>query len=388
MTFIKATSSAFFGSVNNFIITPMDKNKICIIGAGTAGLAAELSLRKMGLKGEIYERLEKWGPGVLGFILLPNGLKALDRVGLGEQVRERGQVISEFVMISENGKEIYKQPLEEAFGIKRNRFLETLREAVPANAIHSGINFSKFEYDRSGKAVAATFQGGERVEASLFLGCDGVRSSVRKQLYPKYTCEKFRVKEMICLVHEPQIARFLGSSFVKAQYSKGGLAFGMVRCSPEEVIWYMQFDSVRWPFEGTTAEAKKKFVKSLVGEWDEPIPSLLDKSDFYHTHLWTMPDMEPLPQYFYKNVALVGDAAHIFLPFTSQGVNSALHDAIHLAEHLAEAIDKKEDFEATLKRYSREHKKMVEKYVQSGKNLAERFLFPKKFHHIAIPLAK
>lgn len=362
--------------------------KICIIGGGSAGLCAEISLQHLGIESVVCERLSQWGPGIIGFILLENGLLALDRLGIGDSVRSQGYLLREFVMRSERGREIFRKPLGEVFGIKRDLFLRLLRQSIGAHSFKTQMNFSHFEYDRSERAVSAYFTNGAVVEADLFLGCDGVHSKVRKNLFPEQHFHPFPVREFTCLVRAPEVVDFLKDRFLKTQREEGGLALGLVPCSPTELIWYMQFDSIHWNLEQNSASAKQSFIEKTVGGWPEPIPTVLQKTDFSQVHLWSLAEMDPLPQYHKNNVALVGDAAHLFLPFTSQGVNSALHDAVSLAEELAKHLDQQQDLEASLREYSREHHRLVERVVQTGHELAERFLHPQQFGAPMLPIAK
>ena len=85
--------------------------------------------------------------------------------------------------------------------------------------------------------------------------------------------------------------------------------------------------------------------------------------------------MDLLPSFYRDNVVLIGDAAHTFLTFTSQGVNSALEDAVALTDALADhGLEASAD--RCLAGFDRERRGVLGKYIQSGRQLRERFLDP------------
>ena len=60
-----------------------------VIGGGIAGLASALALTRRGWHVEVLERAPEFGEVGAGLSLWPNALRALDALGVGEQVRSR-----------------------------------------------------------------------------------------------------------------------------------------------------------------------------------------------------------------------------------------------------------------------------------------------------------
>ena len=106
--------------------------------------------------------------------------------------------------------------------------------------------------------------------------------------------------------------------------------------------------------------------------------------------------MDLLPRFYRQNAVLIGDSAHVFLSFTSQGVNSALQDviilteclrSIHTQDQMGSHLGDQE--KVALEKYSGQRRAEVERYIDSGRNLAKRFLEPQSFFgEIDIPLVK
>ena len=118
--------------------------KTVIIGGGIAGLAAAICLNQAGMDVVVCERATEYSNAGLSFILLPNGLAALDQLGFGPQVRALGHPINRAVMRFADGSSIKDTPLEESLCITRYNFVKLLYNALPANLVVTGKRFSHF----------------------------------------------------------------------------------------------------------------------------------------------------------------------------------------------------------------------------------------------------
>jgi 2-polyprenyl-6-methoxyphenol hydroxylase-like FAD-dependent oxidoreductase len=214
-----------------------------------------------------------------------------------------------------------------------------------------------------------------------------VRSRSRAQLFPEYGLSRVRVKELVSLVHAPRLARALGPTFLKVQDPRAGLAAGVVPCGGDALVWYLQFDSERWDLEALSTPEKRAFAWALLEKWPAPFSELLGLTDFSTSHVWFATDLDLLPTFHKENVVLLGDAAHPLLPFTSQGVSSALLDALTLARGLARYQQGARTFDQALWCYSMQRRAAVAPYLESGRELARRFLEPERFQEAAVPLA-
>jgi 2-polyprenyl-6-methoxyphenol hydroxylase-like FAD-dependent oxidoreductase len=145
----------------------------------------------------------------------------------------------------------------------------------------------------------------------------------------------------------------------------------------------LQFDAVRFPLAQEDAEAERSFVRKLVGDWGEPVADLLDTTDFSRVHVWRPMDTDLVPRFHQRNLVLVGDSAHPLLPFTSQGVSSAIADAVALAD----LITSEAGLDAALSRYTSERRAQCAPYVAKGRELMRKFLEPQGVNSIALPIA-
>ncbi|HEX6914099.1 MAG TPA: NAD(P)/FAD-dependent oxidoreductase, partial [Chitinophagaceae bacterium] len=279
--------------------------------------------------------------------------------------------------------------LDNCLGVKRSVVIDALRGQLPPELICTGSAFKYFEFDVSGNATAAVFENGDREEADLYIGSDGANSAIRKLLFPEHPVSETRIKELVGLAELPDIVRQLDGKLLKTQSPDQGLSLGLLPCNDGQVIWYMQFDCQRYDITELSNENKKRFAIELLNGWPEPIRYVLENTDYDRTFMWFTKDMPVLPAFHRRNIVLTGDAAHLVLPFTSQGVNSALQDAIILGMLLKDGglLETYDDVFATYHQCRRE---ILEEYHMFGKMMAGRFLDPLHYKNedVPIPLAK
>src|SRR5690606_10471766 len=84
------------------------------------------------------------------------------------------------------------------------------------------------------------------------------------------------------------------------------------------------------------------------------IPTLINTTDTVYEY--PMADIDPLPQWSFDRVTLLGDAAHAMYPFGSNGASQAILDARVLAYRLAGARD---DVIERLRLYERDRREPV-----------------------------
>ena len=368
---------------------------IVILGGGIAGLAAARQLQQLGWSPAVYERDVTRVRHGHGFILLDEGLASLTAFGVRDAVAAKGHVLERFELRTDDGRTQLDGPFPGGMGFRRAPFVEALEASVPAERLHLGKRVAHIVHDATTRRVQRVdFDDGTSVCADLFIDAVGRSSAVRSALHPDAAFAPIRVRELVSQVHDAELARSLGSRFLKLQHARGGLAVGMVPSGADHVVWYLQFDAARFPFEGTTAAHREAFARALVGGWAEPVTALLRGTDFSRSHVWNTQDLDPLSSLHGANVALIGDAAHPFLPFTSQGVNAALADVQVLGACLARELGAgcgsldAGSLERALTAYSASRLPVVARIAASGRALHERFLHPERFDEGAvIPLS-
>lgn len=362
--------------------------KVVIIGGGIAGLAAAISFNRKGIDAVVKERAAEFTEVGLGFILLPNGLRALDNLGALGHIKANGLALNNASLRDCSGKFLKKEPLIETLAVKRSVCIEGLATQLDFENISHGFDFSHFEYDNNGFATAAVSKAGETEKGDVFIAADGANSKTRKVVIEDLQLRESPVRELVGIAHAPALAAKLHGSLLKTQSAQKGLSIGIVPCNETELIWYIQYDSRDQDLTAFTTEEKASFAKKLLENWPEPVREVLNATDFSTAFLWHTRDME-VPNHFHKNnVILLGDAAHLALPFTSQGTNSALTDAIMLSEFF-DTNTTKDDLHSIFTKFHASRKDVLQSYVQFGRSLEKQFLNPTEtsLSDLLIPLA-
>jgi len=369
--------------------------EIAIFGAGIAGLMSAITLRAQGHRCRIYERMRQGNETGMGFILMPDGIDCLQSFGVNLTGENSGAPLQRYFCRSSSGQILYEQPLPAGTrSIRRRQLIDALMGALPANSTPVfDAELATLDCDNAGNVAQARLNTGATVQADLYVSAEGIRSRARQTLYPGWPAPQAQVLEIVGMVECKSTVRWASNNFNKFHAVSGGIALGMVVVDSEHVVWYLQFDSQRFPQPaedaGNFAEARKAFITSLVGDWADPIPHLLSIADFSRSHLWRPLDTDLVPAFYRGNLVLVGDAAHPLSPFTSQGVSSAVADAVALAENLRpQNLKTQSDLERALSRYSAERREQCAPYVAKGRELARHFLTPEIGSTILMPIAE
>jgi aspartate/methionine/tyrosine aminotransferase/2-polyprenyl-6-methoxyphenol hydroxylase-like FAD-dependent oxidoreductase len=367
---------------------------IAIFGAGIAGLMTAIALRAQGHRCHIYERMRQGQDTGMGFILMPEGIECLQSFGVkfGEN---SGAPLEKYCCRNSTGQSLYEQPLPAGTrSIRRRDLVAALMRALPADGSPIfDAELAGLDFDAAGNVTQAHLNTGAIAKADLFVSAEGLRSRARQALFPGWPAPEAQVLEVVGLARCQKTVRWVGGTFNKFYAANGGIALGTLAVDDEHVVWYVQFDSKRFPpppeCNGATAQARKEFVTSLIGDWADPIPHLLSITDFSRTHLWRPLDTDVVPSFYRGNLVLVGDSAHPLSPFTSQGVSSAIADAVSLAEKLGVGNwNSATDLEHALAAYSADRREQCAPYVAKGRELTRHFLSPQIGSTVLLPIAQ
>ncbi|MCE9659797.1 MAG: 3-hydroxybenzoate 6-monooxygenase [Burkholderiales bacterium] len=332
-----------------------DDRPVLVAGGGIGGIAAALALARRGFAVEVFEQAAEIGEIGAGVQLAPNAFAAFDALGVGERARARAVYNDRMVMMDAvDGSVVAEVPLGEAF---RARFANpyavmhradvhgSLVEGARAEAriaIRTSTRIERFVQDEGG-VTAFDAAGGEHRGAAL-IGCDGVRSNVRSQLFG----DPVRVSGHVVYRAVVEAAEFpadlawnaaavwAGPNCHLVHYPlRGGEQYNVVVTfhSRETETWGVR--------EGSRAEVLSYFEGIC-----ERAHQLLELPKSWRR--WATADREPIECWSEGAVTLLGDAAHPLLQYLAQGACMALEDAVTLGA----ALDvERGDFVAAFRRY-------------------------------------
>ncbi len=348
--------------------------QVAVLGDGVAATACALRLARSGHRPVIVARRARSMRRGHGFLLDDASRNALRALGLdGARVAALGTPLARYEQRLPHGEVVHLAPLAPGtFGVMRAALMAALVEALPPAVARRDADVTGLVRDDAGRTRAATLDDGAACDADLFVGCDGARSVVRGALFPACQLTTTPDVELVGHVRDAALARRLGASFVKYQHPEGGRALGLVPCGDDHVVWYIQRalgpDAAAAP---VGPAALRAFARDTVAGWDPALLAVLDGADFGHVYRARVADLEPLPRLHVANAVLVGDAAHLFLPFASQGVRFALDDALALGD----ALDARPLADA-LAAYEAARRGPIARTVAAGRALRARFVAP------------
>jgi len=349
-------------------------DKYIILGGGIAGLATAIQLLNKGKSVELFEKSPKNQAQGHAFILMPNGLAALEKIGVKEAVLKVAHPITNFQLHNTEGVLETQQHLSCALGIRRGVLVDILTKALPVNFTQHEKAFSHFEKDGNGYIEKAVFTDGTKCAGNVFIGADGIWSKARKTVCSDFSLSPVRIREIVSVIKAPKLVEEFNGTFIKVIRKSGGMAVGMLPCDDQHLVWFIQYDSQHPHLLDTPLAEQKRRLFQMTRNWCHPIPRLVAKTDFQKSYTWHTIDMHPIPNFHRKNLVLIGDAAHVLLTLTSQGVSSALEDAICLTDLINQSTDKFEF--SVLDRFSNLRRERMEEYFHLGRDLREQFLFP------------
>ncbi|WP_410574059.1 FAD-dependent monooxygenase [Amycolatopsis sp. cmx-4-61] len=311
-----------------------------IAGGGIGGLAAAIGLRRAGWTVTVLERSAEPGEVGAGWSFAPNAVRAADALGVGEQFRavsvptEAGATLrtpdGRYLMRFRPGRDT---PL---LANHRADLHRVLAAQLPDGVVQPAAEVAVVEQSGHGVTVGYRTPGGPATaQADLLVGADGIRSAVRRAVWPDAPAPVFQ--RILCWrgVTEPG-AGWPADGFTGFQTWGRGARFGAHPLTRQRVFWFL---TVRQGEPGLRYADDLAEVRARVGGWHDPIPDLLAGTPAASVLRHDIFDLDPLPSYVDGRVALLGDAAHAMTPFLAQGACQALEDATVLAAGLADATD-------------------------------------------------
>ena len=316
---------------------------VLVSGGGIGGLAAALALVRQGFKVQVFEQAPEIGEIGAGIQLGPNAFHAFDALGVGDKTRARAVYTDCMVMhdaLDETlvGKIETGEAFRQRFGnpyavIHRVDIHGSLLEgAVETGKVEFFTNtrIEKIEQNEDSGTVTAIDQNGKRWTGQALIGADGGKSVVRTQYvndppritghvvyravvdkadFPddlKWNAASLWAGPKCHLVHYPLRG---GEQYnvVVTFHSRQQEQWGVTDGSKEEVESY---------FQGICPKARQ--LIELPKTWKR----------------WATADREPIPQWSFGRVTILGDAAHPTTQYMAQGACMALEDAVTLGEAL------------------------------------------------------
>jgi 5-methylphenazine-1-carboxylate 1-monooxygenase len=328
---------------------------VVIVGAGIGGLTLALALHRAGISCRVYESAAEFKPLGVGINVLPHATAELQTLGVLAELERHAVITREAAFFNRFGQFVYAEPAGRWAGhdvaqlsIHRGDLqavlLAAVRERLGADRLLAGHACVAIE--AAGDRVRVRFRAADGtaladVEAGIAVGCDGIHSVVRKQLYPDEGPPRWSGVNMWRGVtpHAPFLS---GATMVRA----GWLTVGKMVIYPirndidgagrQLVNWVAELECAEpvrrdWSARGTLEDFYPRFADWQF-DWLD-VAALIRSTETVLAY--PMVDQDPLPRWSFGRITLLGDAAHPMYPRGSNGAGQAILDARCLADQLA-----------------------------------------------------
>ncbi len=325
---------------------------VVVVGGGLAGLSLAFGLADRLHSVAVLEARKDIKPVKRGLTLSPNGLDALDKLGLLNDVEKIGHKVR-LVKFFEGNGELLAAYDYSLLDHKHNYIMtflpHELELVLRQRALEKGVKIlegASFEglLRENGRltGVRANFAGSARdFGSNVIVGADGVMSRVRESLGIKAEVKKYNQSYVVT------VADALDDSSEEARHylAKGKMLGIFPLTSGSYLFSYLPVGA----FESAKALGLDHFKKSLTALAPDLAKPLMKVS--WEDFQYMVPQRLKAASWVSDQVALVGDAVHSLEPSLGQGANLTLQDLLTLLEVLDECFARSDFSAKVLKAY-------------------------------------
>ena len=359
---------------------------IIIVGAGVGGLTLALWLHRKGIECQVFEAARVIESLGVGINLLPHAMKEMTELDLDASLIAAGVPTRDMCFHNRFGQHIYSEARGQFAGyqwpqvslhrgVLQRLLLDAVTDRLGRDAVQLGMRFVGADQTTSGVrarfAQAGPAPASTTVTGEILIGCDGIRSAVRRQLHPHG--DELLYSGITMWRGVTQWAPILtGASMVYAGWLETGklIAYPISDVRDDQgrqaINWLVEFyvpprhASGDWSAPGELED----FLWACADmhfDWLD-VPAFVQAADFVYEY--PMVDRDPLPFWTNGRITLLGDAAHPMYPRGSNGAGQAIVDA----RALGDALSAERDWPTALARYESLRRPATSKVVLANRS--------------------
>lgn len=363
----------------------MQRQRIAVIGAGTAGLATTFLLGQQGHDVTLVERAEALTTIGAGILLQPSGLATLSAMGCLEHMQRYGHRIDALDGTTHSGRKVMqvryghlKAPRDTfGLGVHRTSLCHVLDTALDsmAHARWFGCAVESVEPRRDQTRIHFHKDGAHHCEAfDAVIVANGSASRLRPPSLVRYDRQyPWGAMWLIRPLREPASSLdqpLLQQKYVGSSVMLGILPTGSIPDDPDtrlaSLFWSVPIACMpEWKNGSLDLAAWKHEVATL---WPDVLPLIADITCPSQLVAATYRDVI-MKRWGVGRMGIIGDAAHAMSPQLGQGANMALLDA----QAVARAVEASTDWDNVWDRYASERAGSIRFYQRMSRFLTPLF---------------
>jgi salicylate hydroxylase len=350
---------------------------VLIAGGGIGGLAAALALTRQGFAVKVLEQAPEIGEIGAGIQLGPNAFHAFDALGIGDKARSRA-VYTDYMVMHDaiDAYQVGKIPTGAEF-VQRfgNPYAVIHRADVHQSLLEGAQETGKVEIvtscraeriEQDANSVTVWDPKGHAHRGQALIGADGVKSVVRAQFVgdPARVTGHVVYRAVVDKKDFPQDLQWnaasiwVGPNCHLVHYPlRGGEQYNVV-------VTFHSRESEEWGVRDGSKEEVQSYFQGICPKARQ----LIDLPKTWKR--WATADREPIGQWSFGRVTLLGDAAHPTTQYMAQGACMAIEDAVTLGEALGTMNN---DFAKAFDLYQRARVSRTARIVLSGREMGRLY---------------
>jgi 6-hydroxynicotinate 3-monooxygenase len=298
-------------------------------------------LQREGFDARIYEQASAFSRIGAGIILSPNVAKILRRLELEDMLVAAGIKADCYISRAwDTGDTMYRidfdAAAEEHYGgaylnVHRGDLHGILYRALKSGTV--AFDHKLVAIDEAGKTVRLRFENGERIDADIVVGADGLNSKVRESLFGAEPLRFFKAAALRTIFPAAALSGFAIPDCTKWWGPDRHLLPYFLTSRRDEVYIIGVIPWECWDSELSVLPSSRAFLQESFAGFHHDLQRVIQAPT--DVTLWPIYDRPRNDTWTNGRIALLGDACHPVPPYMGAGGAMAIEDGVILSRCLA-----------------------------------------------------
>ncbi len=298
--------------------------EVTIIGGGIGGLTMANALQRVGIDFDLYEQAPELTEVGAGIGLSKGALDLLDALGLGAEVRAKGNPVKKIYLADKQLNVRRKLPANyTGFCIHRALLIDILKSKLPPEKIHLSRRVTDVRSHPDQAEIC--FSDGTSISSRCTVAADGINSLVRSRLFPEVGI-RYIDQTIWRGITRMEVPELLVDSYIEVWDE--GLRFLTVPINSEETFW-LAVKPAPPGIRDDPATIRDELLE-LFRSFHPVFRDLIRGSQSFLRN--DMGDLGSVDRpWHHHRIVFLGDSIHATTPNLAQGGCQAIEDALCLA---------------------------------------------------------